>query len=97
MLPTDGGMARRKVRIEGLTSSMRFRMTVWSDCRVRPFCQQVFGMRISGSSISYRITRLGRCPLGVVWLRHPGGVADAAGRVLQAGECPAKPRQIGHL
>lgn len=32
MLPTDGGMARRKVRIEGLTSSIFLRMTVWSDC-----------------------------------------------------------------
>lgn len=32
MLPTDGGMARRKVRIEGLTSSICLRMTLWSDC-----------------------------------------------------------------
>lgn len=32
MLPTDGGMPRRKVRIEGLTSSICLRMTVWSDC-----------------------------------------------------------------
>lgn len=32
MLPTDGGISRRKVRIEGLTSSIRLRMTAWSDC-----------------------------------------------------------------
>lgn len=32
MLPMDGGMVRRKVRMEGLTSSMCLRMTVWSDC-----------------------------------------------------------------
>jgi hypothetical protein len=31
MLPTDGGMARRKVRMEGLTSSICLRTTVWSD------------------------------------------------------------------
>lgn len=32
MLPTEGGMARTKVRMEGLTSSICLRMTVWSDC-----------------------------------------------------------------
>jgi glycogen synthase len=33
----------------------------------------------------------------VVWLRHLGGVADAAGRAFQAGERAGEPRQFGHL
>lgn len=35
MLPTGAGMASRKVRIEGLTSSICLMMTVWSDCWLR--------------------------------------------------------------